>query len=195
VHEHGLLARRCIWTDSFWLHLLDTEDGLDFHSLDQVREDHRWMVEALKLAELADAVGDVPVGALIVRDGRIIGQGYNRREAACDPTAHAEVLALREAAEIAGCWRLDGATIYVTLEPCPMCAGALVSARIARLVYGALDPKGGACGSLFDIPSDPRMNHRIPVTKGILAKESAILLRSFFGERRRMARESREARQ
>jgi tRNA(adenine34) deaminase len=166
---------------------------LELHSLDQAREDHRWMAEALALAERAEAAGDVPVGALIVRRGKVLGRGYNRREAACDPTAHAEVLALREAAERDGIWRLDGATMYVTLEPCPMCAGALVNSRIARLVFGALDPKGGACGSLFDIPSDLRVNHRIPITKGILADESAALLRGFFGERRRIAREAREA--
>ena len=151
------------------------------------------MAEALALAERAEAAGDVPVGALIVRRGKVLGRGYNRREAACDPTAHAEVLALREAAERDGIWRLDGATMYVTLEPCPMCAGALVNSRIARLVFGALDPKGGACGSLFDIPSDLRVNHRIPITKGILADESAALLRGFFVERRRIAREAREA--
>ena len=187
------MARWCGRVGSFWAHFRSKEKALELHSLDQVREDHRWMAEALKLAERAEAAGDVPVGALLVRDGRVIGRGYNRREAACDPTAHAEILALREAAATDGLWRLDGAAMYVTLEPCPMCAGALVNARIARLVYGALDPKGGACGSVFDIPSDPRVNHRIPITKGILADESAVLLRAFFGERRRMARVAREA--
>ena len=169
------------------------ESDLEIHSLDQAREDHRWMAEALVLAGQAEEAGDVPVGALIVRDGEVIGRGYNRREAACDPTAHAEILALREAAKYDGIWRLDGATMYVTLEPCPMCAGGLVNSRIARLVFGAVDPKGGACGSLFDIPSDPRVNHRIPITRGVLADESAALLRAFFGERRRIAREAREA--
>ena len=125
------------------------------YAMEQTREDERWMMEALELAKLAEEAGDVPVGALVVRDGRVLGRGFNRREAACDPTAHAEVLALREAAETDGIWRLDGATLYVTLEPCPMCAGAIVNSRIARLVFGAMDPKGGACGSLFDIPSDP----------------------------------------
>jgi tRNA(adenine34) deaminase len=169
------------------------ERDLEIHSLDQAREDHRWMAQALGLAEEAEKAGDVPVGALIVRDGVVLGRGYNRREAACDPTAHAEILALREAANYDGIWRLDGATMYVTLEPCPMCAGALVNSRIARLVFGAVDSKGGACGSLFDIPSDPRVNHRIPITRGVLADESATLLRAFFGERRRIAREAREA--
>ncbi len=149
------------------------------------------MAEALRLAERAESAGDVPVGAIIVRGGEILGRGYNRREAACDPTAHAEILALREAAQGVGLWRLDGATAYVTLEPCPMCAGALVNARVARLVFGAQDAKGGACGSLFDITSDPRLNHRVQVTSGVLAEESARLLRSFFEERRRLARDGR----
>ncbi len=163
------------------------------YSTDQMREDERWMEEALALARMAEETGDVPVGALVVREGRVLGRGFNRREAACDPTAHAEVLALREAAETDGIWRLDGATLYVTLEPCPMCAGAVVNSRIARLVFGATDPKGGACGSLFDIPSDPRVNHRVPITSGILAEESAAMLRAFFEERRRIAREARQA--
>ncbi len=166
---------------------------MELHSLDQAREDHRWMVEALKLAELGEAAGDVPVGAIIVRAGVALGSGFNRREAECDPTAHAEILALRDAAEQVGLWRLDGATMYVTLEPCTMCAGALVNSRIARLVFGASDPKGGACGSLYNIPADVRLNHRIPATSGILADESARLLRGFFGERRRQARAAREA--
>ena len=143
--------------------------------------------------EWADTVARVVHGNCSLVPEEFIEPG--ERERLTDPTAHAELLALRDAASEVGSWRLEGATLAVTLEPCPMCAGALVNARIARLVYGALDPKGGACGSLFDIPSDPRMNHRIPITKGVLAKESAILLRSFFGERRRMARELREARQ
>ena len=158
-----------------------------------MREDEHWMEEALALARMAEEAGDVPVGALVVREGRVLGRGFNRREAACDPTAHAEVLALREAAETDGIWRLDGATLYVTLEPCPMCAGAIVNSRIARLVFGAKDPKGGACGSLFDIPSDPRVNHRVPIASGVLAEESAAMLRAFFEERRRVAREARQA--
>ena len=163
------------------------------YSAEQINEDERWMEEALVLAQMAEAAGDVPVGALVVRDGRVLGRGFNRREAACDPTAHAEVLALREAAETDGIWRLDGATLYVTLEPCPMCAGAIVNSRVARLVFGATDPKGGACGSLFDIPSDPRLNHRVPIVSGILAERSAAMLRAFFEERRRIARAARQA--
>jgi tRNA(adenine34) deaminase len=165
----------------------------EIHSLDQAREDHRWMAEALELARQAEEAGDVPVGALIVRGGEVLGRGYNRREAECDPTAHAEILALRDAAEKVDLWRLDGATMYVTLEPCPMCAGALVNSRIARLIFGALDPKGGACGSLYHIPADSRLNHRIPTTSGVFAEESARLLRGFFEERRRLARAARDA--
>jgi tRNA(adenine34) deaminase len=165
--------------------------SVELHSLDQARRDHKWMSEALRLAELAYLAGDVPVGAVVVRDGAALGRGYNRREAACDPTAHAEILALREAAEKAGLWRLDGATMYATLEPCPMCAGALVNARIGRLVFGASDPKGGACGSLFEIHADPRLNHRMPVVSGVYAEESAKMLRAFFGEKRRLARAER----
>lgn len=150
------------------------------------------MAEALRLAELAGAAGDVPVGAVIVRDGQVLGRGYNRREADGDPTAHAEILALREAAGRVGTWRLDGAVMYVTLEPCPMCAGALVNARMGRLVFGAMDPKAGACGSLFEVPADPRLNHRMPVVAGIMAEESARLLRAFFEGKRRGPREARE---
>lgn len=168
---------------------------MELHSLDQARDDHRWMAEALKLAGQAEATGDVPVGAIVVRNNEILGEGFNRREAELDPTAHAEVLALRDAADRLGTWRLDGATMYVTLEPCTMCAGALVNSRIARLVFGASDPKGGACGSLYDIPADTRLNHRIPATSGVLADESARLLRGFFEERRRQARAAREAQQ
>ncbi|MDA0999057.1 MAG: tRNA adenosine(34) deaminase TadA [bacterium] len=149
------------------------------------------MVEALRLAERAWQAGDVPVGAVLVRDGEILGRGFNQREASTDPTAHAEILALREAAEKVDLWRLDGTTMYVTLEPCPMCAGALVNARIGRLVYGAADPKGGACGSLFEIHNDSRLNHRFPITGGVLAEECAQLLRGFFEERRREAREAK----
>lgn len=160
---------------------------------DQAREDRRWMAEALGLAQRAREAGDVPVGAVVVREGEVLGRGWNRREADADPTAHAELLALREAAGRAGSWRLEGAVLYVTLEPCAMCAGALVNARIGRLVYGAADPKAGACGSLYDLPSDPRLNHRFPVTAGVLAGESARLLRDFFQERRYPAQGARNA--
>ncbi len=143
---------------------------------------------ALHLAEAAAARGDVPVGALVVRDGAVVGVGANRRELDADPVGHAEVVALRDACRSAGRWRLDGATLYVTLEPCPMCAGAIVNARVARLVYGADDPKAGAVRSLYEICTDPRLNHRVEVTAGIHAQRSASLLRGFFAQARRRAR-------
>lgn len=146
--------------------------------------DVRFMQEALALARRALESEDVPVGALIVRDGRIIGRGCNEREKLQDPTAHAEILALSAAAQHVGRWRLDGCTMYVTLEPCTMCAGALVLARLQRLVYGAPDEKAGACGSLFRITEDPRLNHRMETVGGVLAAESAGLLREFFRSRR-----------
>ena len=139
---------------------------------------------ALSLAEAAAARGDVPVGAVVVRDGVVIGVGYNTREREADPTGHAEIVALREACRSAGRWRVDGASLYVTLEPCPMCAGAIVNARVARLVYGADDPKAGAVRSLYEICTDPRLNHRVEVVAGVQAEASAELLRSFFRARR-----------
>ncbi len=142
----------------------------------------------LILARRAAAQGDIPVGAIVVHDGVIIGRGFNGREADADPTAHAEVVALREAGRHLGRWRLDGASLYVTLEPCPMCAGALVNARLKRLVYGCADPKGGAVESLYHLVSDPRLNHRLDVVAGIRADECACALRDFFRQRREAAR-------
>ncbi len=126
----------------------------------------------------------MPVGAVIVRDGAVIGRGRNRREQDNDPTAHAEVMAIRQAAAAVGVWRLTGCTLYVTIEPCPMCAGALVLARIDRLVYGAADPKTGAAGSLWNIVQDRRLNHRLEITAGVLEPECRDLIRSFFQQRR-----------
>lgn len=146
--------------------------------------DRRHMRDALEIAVRALDSADVPVGAVVVRDGRIIARGYNQRELLQDPTAHAEMIALTAAAQAVGHWRLEGCTMYVTLEPCPMCAGALVLSRIERLVFGAYDPKGGACGSLYNLTEDPRLNHRPPTTGGILADDAAELLRAFFRERR-----------
>lgn len=143
-----------------------------------------WMKEALALARQAGDRGEVPVGAVAVLDGRIVGRGANAREAAHDPTAHAELVAIQDAARTLGRWRLTGVTLVVTLEPCAMCAGAMVLARIDRLVYGASDPKAGAAGSLMDLTADPRLNHRFPVERGVLAAESSELLRSFFRARR-----------
>ncbi len=142
------------------------------------------MREALALAREAGERGEVPVGAVAVLEDRIVGRGANARESARDPTAHAELLAIQDAARTLGRWRLTGVTLYVTLEPCAMCAGAMVLARIDRLVYGASDPKAGAAGSLMDLTSDPRLNHRFPVERGVLADESGELLKAFFRARR-----------
>lgn len=146
--------------------------------------DRRFMKDALRLAERALDTEDVPVGAVVVHAGHIIGRGYNQREKLNDPTAHAEMIALTAAAESLGQWRLEDCTLYVTLEPCCMCAGALVLARLTRLVYGASDPKAGACGSLFEIQRDPRLNHRVETVAGVLAEPAADLLRDFFRYRR-----------
>ena len=150
------------------------------------REDHAiYMTRALELAHRAADEGEVPVGAVVVRDGAIIGEGHNRPIAGHDPTAHAEIAALRDAAARLGNYRLPGTTLYVTLEPCVMCAGAIVHARVARVVYGAADPKAGACGSVFHLlPSDSRFNHRTDCTGGILAEACAETLRDFFRARR-----------
>jgi tRNA(adenine34) deaminase len=144
------------------------------------------MREAMSEADEAAAANDVPVGALVVdAAGRIVGRGRNRREADQDPTAHAEIIALRHAAATLGHWRLEGATVYVTLEPCPMCAGALVNARVARVVYGCTDPKAGAVDTLFTIGRDARLNHRFVVTPGVLGEECAAQLRGFFAKLRK----------
>src|SRR5947209_4914733 len=143
------------------------------------------MALALEEAVLAVDHDDVPVGAVVVLDGVVVARRHNERERLGDPTAHAELLALRDAAAgAAGGWRLSGATLVVTLEPCPMCAGALVAARVSRLVYGAPDPKAGACGSLYNLCSDPRLNHELSVTRGVRADEAAELLSGFFAARR-----------
>jgi tRNA(adenine34) deaminase len=140
---------------------------------------------ALREAELASAHGDVPIGAVIEHDGELIAAAHNERELRQDPTAHAEILALREAAEALGSWRVLDATLYVTLEPCAMCAGAIVLARVERVVFGAEDPKAGACGSVLDVLADARLNHRPEVLAGPLREECGELLRSFFAARRR----------
>lgn len=139
---------------------------------------------AITEARLAEAHGDVPVGAIVVIDGDVVARRHNERELHNDPTAHAELLAVRDAAEATGSWRLSGATIVVTLEPCPMCAGALQQARIERVVFGAADMKAGACGSLYSLGSDPRLNHEFAVTHGVRADECAALLTDFFAARR-----------
>jgi tRNA(adenine34) deaminase len=147
--------------------------------------DEQYMQKAVEQARIAEENGDVPIGAVIVYENQIIGKAYNQREQLKDPTAHAEIIALTQAAAYLESWRLNGCTIYVTLEPCPMCAGALVLARIDRLVFGCADPKTGACGSLYNIVQDERLNHRLEVTCGILASECSELLQEFFARRRR----------
>jgi tRNA(adenine34) deaminase len=142
------------------------------------------MAEALAEAEQAGRRDEVPVGAVVVVDGRIVARNGNRREELADPTAHAELLALRAAAAEVGSWRLSDATLYVTLEPCPMCAGALVAARVARLVFATPDPKAGACGSLYNLCADPRLNHELPVVAGVAAGPAAAQLRDWFASRR-----------
>jgi tRNA(adenine34) deaminase len=140
----------------------------------------------LALDEAAEALrhDDVPVGALVLRDGEVIARRHNERELTGDPTAHAEILALRDAATVVDSWRLEGLTLVVTLEPCPMCAGAAVAARLERIVFGAADPKAGACGSLYNLGADPRLNHEVEVVPGVRASEAADLLTGFFANRR-----------
>ena len=143
------------------------------------------MEAAIEQARSALDHGDVPVGAVVVRDGAIIAARHNERELTDDPSAHAELLAIRDACTVVGRWRLDDCTLVVTLEPCPMCAGAMVNARIGRLVYGATDPKAGAAGSLMNLVADPRLNHRLPVISGVEADRCGALLVEFFAARRR----------
>jgi len=148
--------------------------------------DEVFMREALGLARQAGEAGEVPVGAVVVRDGAVVGRGHNRPVASRDPTAHAEVMALRDAAERIGNYRLVDCVLYVTLEPCAMCAGAIMNARISRVVYGAADPKSGACGSVVDLFAENRLNHHATVVGGVMAQESADLLKDFFSVRRRI---------
>ncbi len=146
--------------------------------------DGKYMRRALELAERARTSGEVPVGAVVVMDGEIVGEGHNHPIGANDPSAHAEVIALRDACGKAGNYRLPGATLYVTLEPCVMCSGAMIHARLERVVYGADDPKTGAAGSMFDTLLSPQHNHRLLVEGGVLAKQSGEMLRDFFREKR-----------
>ena len=146
--------------------------------------DGAWMRRALELAQACAAHGDVPIGAVVVRDDAEVAAAGNERELRGDPTAHAEILALRAASEAIGTWRLDGCTLYVTLEPCAMCAGAIVLARLDRVVFGAADPKAGFTGSLGNLVQDDRLNHRVELDGGVEAEASADLLRAFFRERR-----------
>ncbi|MBN8468771.1 nucleoside deaminase [Corallococcus exiguus] len=153
-------------------------------------DDIAFMQQALELAREAASLGEVPVGAVAVLDGNVVGTGYNRRECDRNPFAHAEMLALAAAAKARDAWRLSGVTLYVTLEPCAMCAGALVQSRVTRLVFGTMDPKAGAVGSLYNLVEEPRHNHRLQVTSGILADESRQLLKTFFERLRAKRREN-----
>lgn len=159
--------------------------GSRFHEGDA---DSVWMRAALEEAARAEALGEVPVGAVIVRAGEEVARGHNLTHTSNDPSAHAEMIAIRRAAERLGHWRLLDCTLYVTLEPCAMCSGAIVLARIPRLVYGAVDPKAGMCGSLGNLVQDPRLNHRVELTAGVLAEECGAVLRDFFRARRALGR-------
>jgi tRNA(adenine34) deaminase len=145
-----------------------------------ITEDEYWMQEAIQQARLAESLGEVPIGAIIVHDGAVVGTGYNLRETNRDPTAHAEMIAIRQASETLQAWRLLGCTLYVTLEPCPMCAGAILQSRVERVVYGASDPKAGCVGTLMDLLQDSRFNHVSPWKSGVLHEECAVLLSDFF---------------
>jgi len=145
-----------------------------------MEQHHIWMREAIEEAKKAEALKEVPIGAVIVKDGRIVARGHNMRESANDPTAHAEMIAIRQASAALGAWRLTGCTLYVTLEPCPMCAGAIVQSRIPLVVYGAADPKAGCAGTLYNLLQDDRFNHRAEIVSGVLQDECAELLTTFF---------------
>ncbi|HJV46505.1 MAG TPA: tRNA adenosine(34) deaminase TadA [Bacillota bacterium] len=155
------------------------------------QEDHQYMLAALNEARKAEEIGEVPIGAVIVKDGKIIGRGYNMRETSKDPTAHAELLAIKEASQTLGGWRLTGSTLYVTLEPCPMCAGALVQARVDRVVYGVCDPKAGCAGTLMNLLKEERFNHQVIVESGILAEDCSTILKLFFRKLRERKREKK----
>jgi tRNA(adenine34) deaminase len=154
--------------------------------------DEDWMRYALQLAQRAALQGEVPVGAVLVQDNQVLGEGWNQPISLNDPSAHAEMLAMRAAGQAAANYRLPNTTLYVTLEPCSMCAGAMIHARIARVVFGAYDPKTGAAGSLFSVLNDPRHNHQVQISGGVLAEECAEVLRAFFRERRLSAKQTAE---
>ena len=164
--------------------IIMTSDSDLTQSTAQAEIDTRYMRNAIDQAYIAEENGDVPIGAIIVHKNRVIAKAYNQREQLNDPTAHAEIIALTQASAFLGTWRLHGCTVYVTLEPCTMCAGALVLARVDRLVYGCDEPKTGACGSLYNIVQDERLNHRIPTDKGILGDECSKQMSEFFRKKR-----------
>lgn len=148
------------------------------------RDDHYWMGKAIAQARRAEAIGEVPIGAVIVKDGVIIARGHNLRESNQDPAAHAEMIAIRKAAKKLASWRLTGATLYVTLEPCTMCMGAVILSRLERVVFGSYDPKGGAAGSLYDLSDDKRLNHSVVLTPGVRGEETSAMLSGFFADLR-----------
>jgi tRNA(adenine34) deaminase len=159
-----------------------------------MRDDKYWMGKALAQAANAGTRGEVPIGAVLVKDGVVIGRGYNLREGKQDPCAHAELLAIRQAARRLKAWRLTGTTLYVTLEPCPMCMGAIILARVERLVFGCFDPKAGAAGSLYDLTTDRRFNHQVEVASGVRGEECSAILSDFFRELRNRKKSIRAAR-
>ena len=161
---------------------------IEAESILQADQDGRFMLEAIKEANAAFEEDEVPIGAVITYKGKVIARAHNQRETLNDPTAHAEMVALTQAADYLGTWRLHGCTIYVTLEPCPMCAGALVNSRVDRLVYGPSDPKAGACESLYNIVQDERLNHRIEVVKDFMSEPCRMLLQEFFANKRRQGK-------
>ena len=165
--------------------LIRSRNALMTSTIPQDALDSQFMAEAISMAKEASGAGEIPIGAIIVHDGKIISRAHNRRELDQDPTAHAEVLAIRDAASVLGSWRLIDCTLYVTLEPCPMCAGALVLSRVERVVLGARDPKGGGVRTLFQIADDERLNHRLAVTEGVCQSACSSLLTDFFSEIRR----------
>ncbi len=159
-----------------------------------MKDDSYWMGLALREARKAAEQGEVPIGAVIVRGEEILGRGYNQREGKHDPAAHAELTAIRKASRKAGGWRLAGATIYVTLEPCIMCMGAIILARLDRVVFGCYDPKGGAAGSLYDLSNDPRLNHRVTLSPGVREEECSGILSGFFADLRKRKKVEKQER-
>ncbi|GFO65903.1 tRNA adenosine(34) deaminase TadA [Geomonas paludis] len=156
-----------------------------------IKDDHYWMGKAIDEAQKAEAIGEVPIGAVIVKDGAVIARGHNLRESKQDPSAHAEMIAIRKAAKKLASWRLTGATLYVTLEPCTMCMGAIILSRLDRVVFGSYDPKGGAAGSLFDFSDDKRLNHSVVLTPGVRGAETSGMLSAFFVKLRAQKKQER----
>ena len=159
-----------------------------------VRDDNYWMGKAIAQARRAEAIGEVPIGAVVVKDGAVIARGHNLRESNQDPSAHGEMIAIRRAAAKLGSWRLTGATLYVTLEPCTMCMGAVILSRLDRVVFGSFDPKGGAAGSLYDLSNDARLNHAVQLTPGVRGEETSVLLSNFFSALRAEKKRTRAER-